>query len=53
MMTQEAKKKRKKCEKLRKMAKNGPKKEQNQIPDGIRVASSRRGEALPQEACVW
>ena len=38
---------------MRKIAKNGPKKERTKKYDGIRVASSRRGEALPQEACVW
>ena len=44
---------RKKCEKLRKMAKNGPNKEGNQNDDALRVPSSRRGEALPTgDLCV-
>ena len=37
MMMHETEKMRKICEKMRKIAKNGPKKEGNQNPDGLRV----------------
>ena len=47
MMTQEAPKMRKKCEKMRKMAKNDPKSEVGKKYGGLRVPLSRRGEALP------
>ena len=37
---------------MRKMAKNGSNKEGRQKSDGLRVPSSRRGEALPQKDYV-
>ena len=46
-MRKKCEKNAKKCEKLPKKAKKGPNKEGGKNIDGLRVPSSRRGEALP------